>query len=91
MQGRPQLSIETGAWPLNTPHCDSRVLHAPDECKYCAMDKYKPLHEERERLGVNHTGHTDRPWSCPAERARSSDSLNSWPGNRPSRPGDEDA
>ena len=65
------------------PHCDARVLHPPEECEYCGSEDAKVLREDRERLGVNYTGRKDRPWPCPAERARSMASLNLWDGNRP--------
>jgi hypothetical protein len=61
------------------PHCDARVLHLPEECTYCA-DRVD-LQEERVELGVSNTGVTNRAWPCPADKARSSDSLNGWYGN----------
>lgn len=85
---RPKLKIEKvldgelSSQATMYPHCDARVLHHPDECRYCAMPEFASLHEEREQLEVNYTGHTSRKWPCPAERARSSASLNGWPGNR---------
>lgn len=63
------------------PHCDPRVLHLPSECMYCAAAT--ELQDERAREGVSNTGHANRAWPCPADHARSSQSLNSWSGNRP--------
>jgi hypothetical protein len=62
------------------PHCDARVLHKPEECVFCA--RATALQEERERLEVSNTGHANRKWPCPADKARSSQSLNAWHGNR---------
>lgn len=67
------------------PHCDTRVLHAPAECTYCAQ--YPDLQALREAWGIASTGH--RPVGdqlpCPADRARPPDSGSDhrrWPGNR---------
>lgn len=65
---------------IRYPHCDPRVLHVPEECMFCA--EAKELQEEREKLGVSNTGKNNRSWPCPADKARSSTSLNSWHGNR---------
>lgn len=62
------------------PHCDARVLHLPSECVYCAAAT--ELQEERERLEISNTGHTNRKWPCPGDRERGLKSLNSWHGNR---------
>ena len=67
------------------PHCDCRVLHAPDACEYCA-DAVE-LQEERERLDVSNTGMMNRRWVCPADRDRPS--VNQiWRGNKARTPGD---
>lgn len=63
------------------PHCDSRVLHHPDACMYCADATW--LQDERAALDVSHTGTSDRRWPCPADEQRGAESLNSWGGNRP--------
>ena len=63
------------------PHCDARILHAPESCSICASAT--ELQEERARLGVNNTGQTDRQWPCPAERARSLENMHKWFGNTP--------
>lgn len=62
------------------PHCDCRVLHAPDECEYCA--DAKELQEERERLDVSNTGKMNRRWVCPADRDRPLTNQE-WRGNKP--------
>lgn len=66
------------------PHCDQRVLHRPEDCAYCA--KALVYQAEREMLGVRNTGvEGDQPgrlYACPAELARSKESLGSWGGNR---------
>jgi hypothetical protein len=65
-------------------HCDSRVLHAPGECKYC--DKYgADWQQYREMAGINFTGHyDDDKVLCPSEHLRTVETINLWPGNRPS-------
>lgn len=64
----------------NMPHCDSLVLHAPGECKYC--DERGNLQSWRLASGVNFTGHSDpakKP--CFAERRRPAETINRWGGN----------
>jgi hypothetical protein len=68
-------------WDSNYPHCEPRVLHHPSECVHCADEKYSPLHDFRERVGMNYTGHTDRPFPCIGENERGLKSINSWYGN----------
>jgi hypothetical protein len=90
---RPKLNVEKiidgeiQSIGRSYPHCDMRVLHAPDSCTYCA--DATDLQEERERLDVSNTGLANRAWPCPADRARGSASLNTWPGNRPRSPDDK--
>ena len=78
------------AWsdgPERFPHCEPRVLHLPEDCKYCADAPM--LQEERVRLEVSNTGHTNRKFPCPAEQARSlKNSINKWHGNTPQKEGD---
>lgn len=65
------------------PHCDSRVLHAPSECKYC--DAWPSWQEARKMWGIAFTGHEPQDgeiW-CPSELHRSVETINLWPGNRP--------
>lgn len=63
------------------PHCDSRILHAPGECKFC--DMHPDWQELRKVWGINFTGGTERGLSpCPADHARGS-SHQRWHGNRP--------
>jgi hypothetical protein len=64
------------------PHCDSNVIHAPGECKFC--DMHPELQERRAKSGVNFTGHHEEGKGiCPAEQRRSLDLINRWPGNVP--------
>ena len=58
------------------PHCDSNVLHAPGECRYC--DMYPELQADRKRYGINFTGHGPDP----ATAQRPLEVINRWPGNR---------
>lgn len=68
----------------NAPHCDSRVLHTQNDCRYCGDDKYAILRKFREDNGISFTGGPAKNWPCPAEQARSlKDSINKWPGNTP--------
>lgn len=86
MSERPTLSIEGPykTWPVKAaPHCDSRILHLPEECGYCADATV--LQEERARLGISNSGHVNRQWPCPADQARSKAQYSLWPGNRPSK------
>jgi hypothetical protein len=67
--------------PITFPHCDARIVHAPGECSYCDESG---LQYVRENWGINFTGHNDEDkLPCPADLARSKESLNSWGGNRP--------
>ena len=64
------------------PHCDSSVLHAPGECEYC--DRHKDWQILRHMWGINFTGHKDpTKIPCPAERFRTTESIESWGGNVP--------
>lgn len=70
------------------PHCDSAVLHAPGECEYC--DAYPSWQEARQAWGIAFTGHPptdEQPLPCPSETHRDLDTINRWPGNRPTPPG----
>ncbi len=75
-----------------TPHCDARVLHAPNECRYC--DKHPEWQELRKIWGIAFTGHSydkngkpakdeygDILQPCPAEADRGMESINGWGGN----------
>lgn len=64
-------------------HCDPRILHHPtlDDCDFCKENT--ELQEERERLGISNTGHSNRKWPCPADQARSKSQYHAWGGNRP--------
>lgn len=64
------------------PHCDNRILHAPGKCKYC--DMHPELQQDRIDKRISFTGEPPQRgmYPCPAEQARSSESLNAWPGNR---------
>jgi hypothetical protein len=67
-------------YPPTFPHCDSRVLHAPeDNCKFC---NESGLQEIREQWKINFTGHYDpNKTTCPAERERPLETINRWGGN----------
>ena len=63
------------------PHCDARLLHAPeDDCDFC--DGATELQVERERLNISNSGRQNRKWPCPADQARSKAQYHAWPGNR---------
>ncbi len=67
------------------PHCDSRILHAPGECKYC--DCHPDWQELRTVWNIAFTGQPPRSGltPCPAEQARSRELMERWPGNQRSR------
>lgn len=80
------------------PHCDSRVLHAPEDgCKYCnAHPEWQAL---RVAWNIAFTGHSldknGKPvvgdfgvpvQPCPAEAERGMESINGWHGNVPMTP-----
>lgn len=74
----PEEEIPTAPYP----HCDSDVLHAPGECRFC--DLYKDAQAYRKMLGINFTGHREpRLQMCPSEERRNLATINKWPGNRP--------
>ncbi len=93
MSEQPKLLIEKAmadeiSWDqvgCQAPHCDARILHAPGECDTCDLEEMKALHVERELVGVNYTGHSDRPFPCPVDKARAADNYNAWGGNRPTK------
>ena len=64
-------------------HCDSRVLHKKEDCRYCAMPEFDDLHKYRYEHNILHTGEEPRSgwWACPAEHERGLKSVNSWGGN----------
>lgn len=66
------------------PHCDQRILHAPDVCEYC--DGYPDWQQLRRMWGVAFTGQQPRAGQvpCPADFNRPPDSPSDhrqWPGN----------
>lgn len=64
------------------PHCDSKILHAPGVCEFC--DMHPEWQELREYWGINFTGEYKLDKTpCPAELARSLDTINKWHGNVP--------
>lgn len=67
------------------PHCDSRILHAPGECKYC--DKFPEAQKARVDGRVNFTGKRTPGFEiCPSEQARPIEVSHRWGGNRPVKP-----
>ncbi len=84
---KPELMVErcmlTGEWPTDLPpwpHCDARILHTPEECRYCA--ERTDLQEERVKLDVSNSGVANRKWPCPADVARGKAHYSAWHGNR---------
>jgi hypothetical protein len=68
------------------PHCDSRILHSPDDCEYCA--ERPDLQAERTRLGIAWTGYEPGPGQIPCEadltRPPGADNDHRrWGGNKP--------
>ena len=74
------------------PHCDPRILHAPNECEFC--DQHSEWQELRKIWGIAFTGHSydkngkpakdecgDTLQPRPAEADRGMESINGWGGN----------
>lgn len=62
------------------PHCDSAVLHAPGECRFC--DQYPDWQELRQLWRINFTGHMqDRKTPCPSVWFRDPLVRDLWGGN----------
>lgn len=72
----PRVSLIT-----KTPHCDSRILHAPGECEVC--DHFPGWQDLRMLWGIAFTGYTaeGKELPCPADYARG-ESHKLWPNNR---------
>ena len=70
------------------PHCDSYVLHAPQTCTYC--DGYPWRQRGRREAKILFTGEGEREgWiPCPSQLRRPLESIQQWPGNRPTTPGE---
>jgi hypothetical protein len=75
---------------LTPPHCDSAILHAPGECKYC--DQHPNWQELRQLWGIAFTGHqpvvNEYGWqeiACPSDINRPGGAAARWPGNQPQR------
>jgi hypothetical protein len=83
-----------------TPHCDGKVLHAPeDNCDYC--NAHPEWQELRQMWGIAFTGHSEdtvkafdfqtqkeydkKLIPCPSEWDRPLDVINKWPRNTPKR------
>ncbi len=70
--------------PVQFPHCDARVLHAPGFCEYC--DGHADWQALRETWGIAFTGQTPvaDQFPCPADTARPPNASNDhrhWAGN----------
>jgi hypothetical protein len=68
---------------MRFPHCDARVLHAPEDgCIIC--NTYAVYLQQARRVwGINFTGHYDTDkYKCPSEALRPLDTINQWGGNR---------
>lgn len=70
------------------PHCDPRILHAPNECEFC--DMHPDWQELRIIWSIAFTGYEpeEKELPCPADYARG-DNHKLWHGNvaKPSTPG----
>lgn len=62
------------------PHCDPRILHAPEECEYC--DAHPVWQELRQKWGIAFTGYEPegKELPCPADHLRG-DNHKKWDGN----------
>lgn len=77
------MTVEIGQFP----HCDQRILHAPEDgCEYCNdQPEWQAL---REAWGIAFTGHepAEGQLPCPADAARppgSGADHRRWGGNKP--------
>lgn len=76
-QGRPFIHRDRPIFP----HCDAKVLHAPGDCGFC--DHFPDMQNARIAWGMNFTGeHEDNLAPCPAEIARTMETIERWVGNR---------
>jgi hypothetical protein len=67
------------------PHCDSRILHHPDDCDYCNRPDWT---KARAELGIEFTGREQRPGFVPCEAdvdrpAGAHNDHRRWGGNKP--------
>ena len=67
------------------PHCDSRILHRPDDCEYCDRPD---LQGARRQLGIAFTGEAPHGEQIPCEadltRPQGEDNDHRrWGGNKP--------
>ncbi len=78
---KPELEFEKRSIP-QFPHCDAKVLHAPNICEFC--DRHPDWQELRILWGIAFTGENLPDLiPCPSERDRPLNNINRWPGNRP--------
>lgn len=82
VDSKPIVKLSDGsAYRAYAPHCDARVLHAPNKCRYC--DHYKEWQQAREVWGINFTGEEDpEKLPCPSTTERPLSKIEEWPGNR---------
>lgn len=69
---------------IQFPHCDPRILHAPEECEFC--DMHPEWQMLRQYWGIAFTGYTpeEKELPCPADFARG-DNHKLWYGNTATR------
>lgn len=66
------------------PHCDPNIVHAPSVCAFC--DECLEAQVYRIHHGINFTGQYEPNRApCPAEQLRSLETIECWPGNRPTK------
>lgn len=67
---------------LQFPHCDPRILHAPESCEYC--DMHPEWQYLRQMWGIAFTGWEpdEKELPDPATHARGFANLNAWGGNK---------
>lgn len=71
---------ETGR--AHAPHCDSSILHAPGECRYC--DMYPEWQEYRKVARIAFTNEmAEGKAPCPSVWYRSPEVRDLWHGNVP--------
>lgn len=82
-----RASCEKAGYKMQFPHCDSLVLHAPGECKFC--DDKPDWQFLRLHWGIAFTGEdpVGDQVGCPAEKRRPRATIDRWGGNTASPKG----
>lgn len=78
-----KITPSNSSWEIpQFPHCDQRILHAPEECEVC--DRHPDWQALRSAWGIAFTGYQPegKELPDPATYARG-EVINNWIGNVP--------